>query len=129
MSASTRDGVMETMSRYVRAVDDRDFPALDGIFAENVTYTMGAKAVHGREAAVAALRESLGGRPPMRHVVSSVSVTEQGADEATAISDWAMLALHDGAWMVGGIGRYHDRLRRQGDAWLFTERSIVMPGA
>jgi 3-phenylpropionate/cinnamic acid dioxygenase small subunit len=129
MSASIREGVLETMSRYVRAVDDRDFAALHGVFAEDVTYTMPGNQVHGAEAAVGALRASLTGAPPMRHVVSSVSVTEEGADQATAISDWTMLALRDGAWTVGGIGRYHDRLRHQGDVWLFTERAIVMPRA
>jgi 3-phenylpropionate/cinnamic acid dioxygenase small subunit len=128
MTHSTRDGVMETMSRYVHAVDDRDFDALRQVFADDVRYEMGGT-FEGAEAAVQMLRDRLREAPRSRHVISSVSVTEQGSDEATALSDWVLIVQIGDGWTVGGAGRYKDRLRRDGEAWVFTERLVSMAGA
>jgi acyl-CoA synthetase (AMP-forming)/AMP-acid ligase II len=102
-----------------------NFEALRQVFAEDVVYDMGEASFSGADAAIAALRGALQDAPRMRHVVSSVEIDEHGPDQATALSDWVMLANAGGGWAIARAGRYRDRLRRSGDRWVFTERAIL----
>ena len=128
MPASVRDGVEQAMARYVHALDDRDWEALRGVFAEDCTFHMG-EAVRGVDNIVAALSRHSTGAPPSRHLVSGLEITEAGEDEVATVSDWAVLVPSGDAWVVSRFARHNDRLRRQGDEWVYTEMRITLAGA
>jgi SnoaL-like domain len=64
-------------------------------------------------------------RSPQRHVVVNTLVTDWNDHDATATSDVLFLFLRDGAWAIHMVGRYHDTLHRDGDAWRFRHRAIT----
>ena len=72
-----------------------------------------------------ALREAYGQWQPVRpqrHLVLNTLVTEWDDDEARATSDVVFLLKGERGWAVQLVGRYHDVLHRDGDAWRFHSR-------
>jgi hypothetical protein len=60
----------------------------------------------------------------VRHHVSSIRVTVDSDDEATARSYFLVLTeIGTDHW-----GSYRDRLRKVGDEWLFAERRVTVEG-
>ena len=61
-------------------------------------------------------------RTPQRHLVFNTHVSEWSDDEARASSDVVLLLMGDAGWSVQLVGRYHDVLHRDGNAWRFHTR-------
>jgi ketosteroid isomerase-like protein len=122
-NAADRDQILEAMTAYVQAVDDRDLAKLAQVFDERTVWISNRGTFTGVEAVGRALTETAG-RPESRprHLVSNVSVAITG-DYATAVSDWYLLQPGS-PWQITAAGRYHDRLRRSGGRWVFAVRDI-----
>jgi hypothetical protein len=107
------------MSRYCRAVDDRDFDQFDEILSDDVRFEMG-DVTESRAQLLEYMQENLW--PPGRHLYMNPSVTVEG-DSAHVDSDWVWL---DPSFAVGGVGRYSDDFRREDGRWVIAVRRISM---
>lgn len=120
--------IRSTIERYCRHLDDRRFPSLLELFAEDaVFFTMGQE-LRGRRAIAEFLRADETtplSRPHSAHLLSNCVVEVEG-DEATAETDWTMIRrTPDGDIVIDLAGRYQDHLCRSGDTWRFTERRAI----
>src|SRR3954463_14541978 len=111
--------ILNVMSRYCRAVDDRDFDQFTELLADDVRFEMG-DVTESRAQLLDYMQENLW--PPGRHLYMNPSVTVDG-DSAHVDSDWVWL---DPSFGVGGIGRYSDDFRRVDGRWIIAVRRISM---
>ncbi len=114
---------------YSMLNDAGDFQAMAEMFVEDGVFARPSQSdvlIRGRDAILAAYTS----RPARftRHMITTVAVTVEDADNATAHS---YLSLHSGQPGEGVprlaeptyfIGDFKDRLVRQGAAWKFKER-------
>jgi SnoaL-like domain len=114
---------------YALLNDAGDFPAMAQLFTADGAFarpTDAATLIRGREAILAMYLS----RPPRftRHMITSVVISAQDADNATGHS---YLSLHTA--QAGGtppapadptylIGAFHDRFAREDGVWKFAER-------
>jgi nitroreductase len=117
MEMTDVEQIINVMSRYGRAVDDRDFDALAALLADDVRFEMG-DVTESRRELLDYMQENLW--PAGRHIVVNPAVTVDG-DTAHADSDWIWL---DPGFAIAGVGRYSDDFRREGGRWIFTVRRI-----
>ena len=62
-----------------------------------------------------------------RHLVSSLRLTAEQADELEAEANFLVVrTVQDGDMTLFAAGRYVDRLRRDGQAWKFAERTVIL---
>ena len=59
---------------------------------------------------------------PQRHLVLNTVLTSWTDDSAEAVSDVVFLLKGSDGWATLLVGRYHDTLRNDDDAWRFVER-------
>jgi nitroreductase len=111
--------ILGVMSRYCRAVDDRDFDELTELLAEDVRFEMG-DVTESRAQLLDYMQQNLW--PPGRHLYMNPAVTVDG-DTAHADSDWVWL---DPSFAIAHVGRYADDFRRVDGRWVFTVRRISM---
>ena len=109
--------IVNVMSRYCRAVDDRKFDAMAELLAEDVRFEMG-DITESRAELLEYIQANLW--PAGRHIVVNPDVTVDG-DTAHAESDWVWL---DPNLVPTRSGRYSDDLRRIDGRWVFTVRRI-----
>lgn len=115
------------LSRYCRYLDDGETQKCALLFTTDaVMFSMGQE-LNGRDAIAAFFPPSEKKRRPTTiHVLSNCLVDFAG-DTASAETDWAMLerATEGNGTIVRLAGRYRDRLRREGNEWLISERKII----
>jgi nitroreductase len=109
--------ILNVMSRYCRAVDDREFDLFAELLAEDVRFEMG-DVTESRDELLEYIRANLW--PAGRHVYANPVITVDG-DTAHVDSDWV--------WFNPDLvptrsGRYSDDLRRIDGRWVFTVRRI-----
>ncbi len=114
---SDAQGILNVMSRYCRAVDDREFDLFAELLAENVRFEMG-DVTESRAELLEYIQANLW--PAGRHVYANPVITVDG-DSAHVDSDWV--------WFNPDLvptrsGRYSDDLRRIDGRWVFTVRRI-----
>ncbi|HJQ82688.1 MAG TPA: nuclear transport factor 2 family protein [Candidatus Binatia bacterium] len=123
--------IQDTIVRYAHLVDRGRIDELLELFAEDATLEAGdAPPAHGR-AAIRAFFTATGerlaaatARPMIRHHVSSVLVTMETPDAATADSYFlAVTERGPDHW-----GRYRDRLVRREGRWVFQHRRVRVDG-
>lgn len=119
--------VTEVVNRYAYALDDRDWPLLDEVFAEDAVARYGradSRAVTGRTAIVQVIRSMLDGCGPSQHLLATHIVT---ADGDTATSACKARVYHYGAGAKASLepyecfGVYRHTLRRTAAGWRVTE--------
>jgi ketosteroid isomerase-like protein len=122
--------VQQTIARYAHAVDHGRFEDAAACFTDDGvldvvggTRSAGRAAIAERFAAAGRALASTASEAFVRHHVSSVQVTVDG-DLAVARSYFLVLTEIG----VDHWGSYHDRLRPDGDVWLFTERRVRVEG-
>jgi 3-phenylpropionate/cinnamic acid dioxygenase small subunit len=59
-----------------------------------------------------------------RHLISTVCVQVQSADEASSIAYWMFFAEAGSTPRMTGLGRYDDVFRRTGAGWRLAHRAI-----
>ena len=120
--ADVAEGVRAAIAAYTQALDDGRTDDVVATFCPDGSVEMPGL---GRSRGHAALREAYEQwKParPQRHLVFNTVVTEWDADEAHATSDFVFVLKGDAKWSVELVGRYHDVLHRDGDAWRFHSR-------
>lgn len=116
--------ITRALTLIARAMDDRDWAALDDLTVPDMTANLGTGELGSRAELVASIRSFLDACGPTQHLLGNVVVDVDG-DTATSrayVSD-----LHLGAGDRSGVtfqtlGDYHDSWVRHGDAWLLTRR-------
>lgn len=117
--------IHRALVRFARAMDERDWSALDEILAEDATADLGTGPLAGRAAIVAQMRSFLDECGPTQHLLGNPLIDVDG-DRATSriyVSD-----LHLGRGVrshvtFSTLGDYHDRWRRQGGVWRIAHRT------
>jgi hypothetical protein len=109
--------ILNVMSRYCRAVDDRQFGVLAELLAEDVHFEMG-DVTESRAELLEYIQANLW--PAGRHIYASPDVSVDG-DTAHVDSDWMWF---DPNLVPTRAGRYSDDLRRVDGRWVFTVRRI-----
>jgi nitroreductase len=109
--------ILNVMSRYCRAVDDRDFDALARLLAEDVRFEMG-DVTESRAELLEYIQANLW--PAGRHIYANPDVTVDG-DTAHVDTDWVWF---DPNLVPTRSGRYSDDLKRIEGRWVFTVRRI-----
>ena len=120
--ADVAEGVRTAIAVYTQALDDGRTDDVVATFCPDGAVEMPGA---GRFEGVAALREAYAGWEPVRpqrHLVLNTVVTEWSGDEAEATSDFVFVLKGETKWAVQLVGRYHDVLHRDGDAWRFHSR-------
>jgi ketosteroid isomerase-like protein len=120
--ADVAEGVRAALAAYTQALDDgRTDDVVDTYCDDGVCDIPGMGTHEGRDALRAAYSKWTP-RRPQRHLVLNTLVTSWNDDEATASSDIVFLLKGEDGWSVQLVGRYHDLLHREGDAWRFHRR-------
>ncbi len=120
--ADVAAGVDAALAAYAHALDDGRTDDVVATFCPDGACDIPGL---GRHAGHDALREAYGQwQPsrPQRHLILNTLVTEWDDDEARATSDMVFLLKGERGWVVQLVGRYHDVLHRDGDAWRFHNR-------
>jgi ketosteroid isomerase-like protein len=127
--AEVVEGVRAAIAAYTQALDDGRTDDIVATFCADGRFdSPGLGRFEGRDA----LREAYAKwkpRQPQRHLVLNTLVTDWNDHEATAVSDVVFLLKGDAGWAIQLVGRYHDRLRREGGAWRFSHRAAEFVGS
>src|SRR5262245_13569754 len=127
MSSDYADAVArirDTIAAYAQAVDDGRVEDVVATFLPDGTASFpGSEVLRGHDA----IRATYGKMPAGmgRHVVLNTCVTDFDGASATVTSDLLFLVKREKDWTVKMVGRYTDRLRASGEAWLFASRELV----
>ncbi|EEP69787.1 hypothetical protein MCAG_00114 [Micromonospora sp. ATCC 39149] len=116
-------------------LDRHRFRDLAELHAEDAAVIVGGgEPVRGRAAIEAMLREANDpnspkavAKGPARHHVSPAVIDVDGAT-ARAWSELLFLNQIDGRWMPAAAASYCDRLVKDGERWLLSERRVIFPG-
>jgi ketosteroid isomerase-like protein len=124
MSAAEIGGVL---SRAMLALDEGDRDGFAACFTEDVAIT-----IHFHEGRVLEIRgreDLLRNSKPLhiednllRHLVFTPDISMEGADAATAVYQQLYVWIGDKPG-IAGVGRYTDRLRKDGGEWRVAERT------
>ncbi|MBV6416408.1 MAG: hypothetical protein CMLOHMNK_00969 [Steroidobacteraceae bacterium] len=116
--------IARAIHQFARAMDERDWGALDTVMTEDATADLGMGALGGRANIVEFIRSFLDECGPTQHLIGNLVVDVDG-DRAT--SRCYVRDMHQGA---GGkahldfstLGEYHDRWVRRNGKWWMTHR-------
>jgi ketosteroid isomerase-like protein len=125
MSASHADvveGVRATLHTYVQALDDGRTDDIVATFVPDGVFDSAAVGRFEGHDALRAAYDSWTPTRPQRHLVLNTVLTSWTGDSAEAVSDVVFLLKASDGWATLLVGRYHDTLRYEDDAWRFVER-------
>lgn len=116
--------ITRAIHRFARAMDERDWGALDTVMTEDATADLGMGALRGRANIVAFIRSFLDECGPTQHLIGNLVVDVDG-DRAT--SRCYVRDMHKGAGSrahldFSTLGEYHDRWIRRNGTWWMTHR-------
>jgi 3-phenylpropionate/cinnamic acid dioxygenase small subunit len=130
--ASDHDAIGALVYAYAELLDSGDFERLADLFAAATLRSNRNAAVRrGRDEALALYRDTVllyDGIPATKHVITNVVVeVEPGGSHAAARSYFTVLQSRPELPLQPIIaGRYHDRFARDGTAWRFADRVILV---
>lgn len=115
------EDIRRTLARYCMLCDDHRFEELARLFTEDARLHVPGETYVGRDAIRSFLQQQT---HVGRHLVANSLIESDGwGGTASAWSDFVIIAPNEGAAVMG---RYHDRLIREGDkVWRFDLREIV----
>jgi hypothetical protein len=116
--------IQRALAAMARAMDERDWVALDEILSEDASAEMGMGELHGREHIVAFMRSFLDSCGPTQHLLGNlvIDVTGDSASSRCYVSDMH-LGMGDKAHLsFSTIGEYHDQWRRIDGRWRMVYR-------
>lgn len=121
--------IRETLRKYCFLLDDKRPDDFVRLFTENAVFYAADLRYEGR----ATIKKELAEKPrePGKHLAFPALIQMQSSSEALAWSDFLRVKVKaddPAAWLITNIGRYHDRLVKVGDRWLFAERGVYILG-
>jgi hypothetical protein len=123
--ADVVEGVRATIAAYTHALDDGRTNDVVATFCADGVCDIPGMGTHVGHDALHAAYAKWKPRRPQRHLVVNTLVTDWNDTEANAVSDVIFILQGDAGWAVQIVGRYHDTLRREDDAWRFRHRAAT----
>jgi hypothetical protein len=120
--ADVAEGVRAALAAYTQALDDGRTDDVIATFCPDGGCDIPGLGTYDGHDALRAAYASVEPRVPQRHLVLNTLVTDWNEHEAQATSDVVFLLQGERGWKVQLVGRYHDVLHRDGDAWRFHRR-------
>jgi uncharacterized protein (TIGR02246 family) len=124
-----REAIHALLATYRRALDEKDFEAYAGLFADDGEFVADGRTFRGRAEILAMLAEfqATGALTKAagddRHLVANVEIGVDG-DRATSRSTWVYLTRGAGDEpQLALVGHYEDELRRTAAGWRFARRA------
>ncbi|MGZ6852571.1 MAG: nuclear transport factor 2 family protein [Mycobacteriaceae bacterium] len=119
--------IKRLIALYAFALDDRDFSAVGSMLSDDCLMAVGENKLQGRDQIVAAVSHMQSDQPG-RHLLGPSVVQLIDPRHASAWTDMVgIVPGPDGAQVVAGTWRYHDRLRYEHGTWVFTHRYLHTP--
>lgn len=117
--------IQRAIVRMARAMDERDWAALDGILLPDATADLGMGSIAGREAIVAFIRTFLDDCGPTQHLLGNLLIEVDGE---TATSRCYVSDMHKGQGekshlTFSTLGDYHDTWRKVDGRWFMVHRT------
>jgi hypothetical protein len=119
-----REGIVDVLVRYARAIDTRDWPLFRTCFADDVAADYGdIGSWHGVEDITAFMIAAHAGMGPTQHALTNFVIDIEGdrARSATYVHAVTVLATHPDDW-IDTMGIHEDQLHRQAEGWRITNR-------
>jgi hypothetical protein len=119
--------INRALTRFARAMDERDWPAAKAILSEDATGELGTGPLNGPDAIIACIRHYLDGCGPTQHLLGNllIEITGDTAESRCYVSDMHLGAGDLSALSFVTLGDYHDRWRRIDGAWRLTHRHKI----
>lgn len=116
--------IYRALTRVARAMDMRDWAALDAIMLPDISGDLGTGPLTGREEVVALMRSFLDDCGPTQHLLGNVLIDIRGD---TAASQAYVSDMHVGVGNKSGetfstLGDYQDRWKKVDDVWRMCHR-------
>jgi 3-phenylpropionate/cinnamic acid dioxygenase small subunit len=129
IQAADRSEIADQIARLAFLGDEGDLQSYHDVYTADASWLHPSGDLHGRDRIVesAQARRSSGRTGPgsgTRHVITTVSVSFSGADEAIAESYFLAYAHTDSAPALQSMGHYHDEFRRETGGWRIARRTI-----
>ena len=122
--SSDEEKIRQMQALWSEKDADKDAVGLSELYAENGKYVSRRGELVGRDAIRQDLENRTANSPANRrtmHLFGPPVISIDG-DSAESVSAYVAYGrLGDDPWAVMTIGRFHCKLARQGDQWLFTE--------
>jgi SnoaL-like domain len=120
--ADVAAGVQRAIATYTQALDDGRSDDVVATFCSDGVCDIPGLGRHTGHDALRQAYDRLRPRRPQRHLVLNTLVTRWDEREAHATSDLVFLLQGRTGWSVELVGRYHDVVVDEGDAWRFRSR-------
>lgn len=116
--------IARALHRFARAMDERDWSALERVLRADATADLGTGPLRGRDAIVAQMRSFLDACGPTQHLLGNLLVEVEGqrATSRCYVSDLHVGSGTRAQQTFSTLGEYHDVWRREGDDWWMIER-------
>lgn len=117
--------IYRAIVRVARAMDERDWAALDDILLADATADLGMGLVTGRDRIVTFIRTFLDDCGPTQHLLGNVLIDVKG-DEARSrcyVSDMHKGLGEKAHLTFSTLGDYHDTWRKVDGRWLMCHRT------
>lgn len=113
------------LTRFARAMDDRDWDAAKAILSDDATGDLGTGPLHGPDAILGCIRHYLDGCGPTQHLLGNLLIDIDGdrAESRCYVSDMHLGAGDRRALSFVTLGDYHDRWHRISGQWRLTHRT------
>lgn len=126
-----RDEITALVHIYAERVDGGDLAGVAALFADSTYGAEGGPQRHGTVEVLQALRAAIilhDGVPRTKHVITNLTIdVDDAAGTARARSYFTVLQATPTLPLQPILcGRYHDRFRRHGSTWRFSDRRIFM---
>jgi len=116
--------IHRALCAMARAMDERDWAALDAILSVDASADMGMGELHGREHIVAFMRSFLDACGATQHLLGNLVVDVDGdsASSRCYVSDMHLGMGEKANLSFSTIGEYHDRWQRSEGRWHMVYR-------
>jgi hypothetical protein len=123
VDAGVAEGVRAALASYTQALDDGRTDDVVATFCVDGVVEIPGMGTHRGHDALRLAYTKWTPRQPQRHLILNTLIAEGGQGEVTAISDVVFLLGDGSSWDVKLVGRYHDTLRFEDEAWRFSHRA------
>lgn len=119
--------ITRALVRFARAMDERDWAALDEILLEDATADYGLGLLEGREAIVGIMRRFLDGCGPTQHLIGNVLIEIDGdtAQSRAYVNDRHVGLDAKSHLSFATLGDYRDQWRRVDGVWRMSNRTKI----